>query len=84
MSDLTVSSVVSRISGESGIFAGFVNFEDADGNEARLTFHNVEGVQKEFSDGSIINPEYVEMAEKALNSFLDETGQKLAPKGAKN
>lgn len=80
MSNVTVSCVVPRITGKSGVFAGFVYFEDADGNDFRLPFTNVEGVIKEFLDGTKVKPEIVEAATKAIA----EADFTLAPKEAKN
>jgi hypothetical protein len=74
MAELRVTSVEPRIYDEKTgqVYAGFVNFENPDDEDdfPRLTFHNVEGVQKDFSDGTLVNPAYVKMAEEALDAFF--------------
>lgn len=84
MTRLIVAGVDFRIQGKSGVFAGFVYFENPnDENDCpRLTFDNVDGVQKSFNDGTPVSPEYVKMAEEALTQALKETGRVLAPADA--
>lgn len=76
MAKLRVTSVEPRIYDDKTgqVYAGFVNFENLnDENDfPRLTFHNRDGVQKDFSDGTLVNPAYVKMAEEALETFFKE------------
>jgi len=72
-----VSSVVPRISGEAGVYAGFVYFE----NEVRLTFHNEHGVQKE-AGGEPIRLDYVTAAEEAVKKAVADEEFVMAPPGS--
>jgi hypothetical protein len=73
-----VTDVVPRITGKAGVYAGFVYF-----GEDRLTFHNVEGIQKE-AGGRPIKQEYVTAAEEAVKKAVADGEFVLAAPGSKD
>ena len=84
MASLIASGVDFRIQGKSVVYAGFVYFDNPDDEDdtPRLMFHNVTGVQKEYGDGTLVNPEYVALAEEFLAEALKKAGKVLAPADA--